>query len=603
MSKMSKAVATNKRILGSEKVTNFMAGTSYTLDPLQTLKMIAASSIFGEPQYYRKSGFKKPESVQYFNGNSSLITDLLFRDLIDHKTATQIFTEAIDKALAYDFEGTLALAIELRKTYNMRLNPQVIMVRAAIHPMRQKFTKKNPGKFDTVNQIVMSRPDEPMSQLAYYIYATGSKKDIPSILKRSIASKLSKLDEYAINKYKNSEIGMINAIRIVHANSPLINELMKTGTINMSDTVELETWEQLRSAGKSWHEILRTIKLGHMALLRNLRNIFQELDYKKAADHDLANDILKWLKAGVLKGKQFPFRYMSAIDAIKSAGDIEFKTQIIDALEECMDIAIDNLPKLKGRTMCLSDNSGSAWGAFTSEFGKVTIAKIDNLSSVIAARCSDEGIVGKFGDKLIEFPVSKRNGILSQAEAINLNDDHDVGGATEGGIWEFFRDAIENKRWFDNIFIFSDQQAGTGGLYGTNAQAEVYRTGKWNVCANNTTWSFNKYIDVYKLVTMYRQNVNPKVNVFSVQTAGYDNVVIPMMAYRCAMLTGWTGKEVLFAAEYIKQWDEIEAQQSHSTKQSKQPNNSNSTKTVKDKRDTQKYKSITNYKKDYKKYK
>jgi phage regulator Rha-like protein len=31
------------------------------------------------------------------------------------------------------------------------------------------------------------------------------------------------------------------------------------------------------------------------------------------------------------------------------------------------------------------------------------------------------------------------------------------------------------------------------------------------------------------------------------------------MTYRTAILTGWTGKEVQFAAEYIKQWDEIEA--------------------------------------------
>jgi hypothetical protein len=31
------------------------------------------------------------------------------------------------------------------------------------------------------------------------------------------------------------------------------------------------------------------------------------------------------------------------------------------------------------------------------------------------------------------------------------------------------------------------------------------------------------------------------------------------MSYRCAILTGWTGKEISFAAEYIKQWDEIEA--------------------------------------------
>ena len=48
---------------------------------------------------------------------------------------------------------------------------------------------------------------------------------------------------------------------------------------------------------------------------------------------------------------------------------------------------------------------------------------------------------------------------------------------------------------------------------------------------------------------------------FSVQTSGYNNVLIPQMSYRCAMLTGWTGKEIPFAAEYIRQWDEIEAWQ------------------------------------------
>lgn len=70
------------------------------------------------------------------------------------------------------------------------------------------------------------------------------------------------------------------------------------------------------------------------------------------------------------------------------------------------------------------------------------------------------------------------------------------------------------------------------------------------------------YINVYKLILEYRKHVNPKVNVFSVQTAGYNNVLIPQMSYRCAILTGWTGKEILFAAEYIKRWDEIEEKRS-----------------------------------------
>jgi phage regulator Rha-like protein len=31
------------------------------------------------------------------------------------------------------------------------------------------------------------------------------------------------------------------------------------------------------------------------------------------------------------------------------------------------------------------------------------------------------------------------------------------------------------------------------------------------------------------------------------------------------MLTGWTGKEISFAAEYIKQWDEIESRHDKKT--------------------------------------
>ena len=34
-------------------VENFMGGTSFEVSPLQTLRIVAASSIFGEPQYYR----------------------------------------------------------------------------------------------------------------------------------------------------------------------------------------------------------------------------------------------------------------------------------------------------------------------------------------------------------------------------------------------------------------------------------------------------------------------------------------------------------------------------------------------------------------------
>jgi hypothetical protein len=548
MSKLSKAVSEMNQVNSlrlDETVKNFMNGDSYVVNPLDTLKMITASSIFGEPSYYRdgkRSGKYRVDSlVREFS--------ILPKEYEGLNTET-IMENAIDKALDYDFNATIEWAATLRHDYFMRLNPQVIMVRAAVHPKRKEFSSEYPGKFDEINQKVMSRADEPMSQMSYYLYTNkGKKNNIPSIIKRSWSKKISGIGKYQMAKYKNHEIGMINAVRLCHAHSNVIDELMQTGTIEVEENDK--TWENLRSAGKSWKEIFNTINMGHMALLRNIRGVFTEVE-----DIEFCKKYMQKIKDTVVGSKQFPFRYYSALMAVKSSR-CNHQPIIIDALEECMDIALANYPKLKGKTMCLSDNSGSAWGAFNSEYGTVTVANIDNLSSVITAACSDEGYVGKFGDRLAVSPVSKRAGVLNQAEAISKFGSRDVGGSTEGGIWEFFKNAIDNNEHWDNIFIYSDQQAGHGGLYGTSSQMSMYR--KLGYSCSGSGWYSNNMINVFKLIQEYRKKVNPKVNVFSVQTAGYDNVVIPEYAYRTNIMYGWTGNEAVFAKAMIDQWDEIES--------------------------------------------
>jgi len=50
-----------------------------------------------------------------------------------------------------------------------------------------------------------------------------------------------------------------------------------------------------------------------------------------------------------------------------------------------------------------------------------------------------------------------------------------------------------------------------------------------------------------RLVQLYRQQVNPKVNVYCIQTAGHTNVLVPEYGYRTAVLYGWTGRELVFA--------------------------------------------------------
>lgn len=529
----TKESAETRKYEGTQ-VENFMGGNSYTLNPLSTLRIVAASSIFGEPQYYR-DGLGSPANLKTLTEYS--IFAHLFKD---KRSAVDVFEESIDNSLDHDFKGTLDLALELREDYFMRLNPAVIFVRASMHKDRASFNEENPGYMKEIGKKIAGRPDDLTNQFEYYMYKNGSKSKLPSLVKRTWAERLTEYSRYQLNKYKGKSL--IDLVRLSHANSEDINELMKTGKIEVSETDM--TWESLRSSGKTWEEILDTIKIPHMALLRNLRGIFTEIK-----DQKIAADVLAQLKDGVSKGKQFPFRYWSAYKAVQRESSVNHKQMILDALEECIDVSVANMPKLKGKTACLSDNSGSAWGTFNSEYGSVTVAEIANLSSLITALQSDEGEVGVFGDNLSLKSVSKRNGILTQLQETSARG-RAQGGGTENGIWIFLDQAIKKEEYYDNIFIYSDMQAGHGGLFG---HGHTVGSSKYVHGRGGT------YVDVLKMVQDYRKKVNPKVNVFTIQVAGYNNSVLPENLYRGAILAGWTGKEPVFAKALIEAWDSAES--------------------------------------------
>lgn len=97
----------------------------------------------------------------------------------------------------------------------------------------------------------------------FYMFKNETKNNIlATALKKFFAKNLSEFSKYHISKYKSKSL--IDIVRISHANSEVINELMKTGTVVVDDNEK--TWEQLRSSGMSWTDIMKTIKIPHMAL-------------------------------------------------------------------------------------------------------------------------------------------------------------------------------------------------------------------------------------------------------------------------------------------------------------------------------------------------
>jgi hypothetical protein len=128
--------------------------------------------------------------------------------------------------------------------------------------------------------------------------------------------------------------------------------------------------------------------------------------------------------------------------------------------------------------------------------------------------------------------------VFDQLKTVNKTG-RSVGAATENGVWLFWDKAIKTKEHWDNEFIYSDMQAGHGGLYGCNANE--YSNYQWG----------GRHIHVPKLISEYRNKVNKNVNVFLVQTAGYQDTIVPEFYDRTYILGGWGDGILRFAATMI----------------------------------------------------
>ncbi len=503
---------------------NWMGGRSFELsDPVARLRMAASSCFFGEPMYYHREGPARARGPAARSRLSDAELERLRETLhaVDPRdwrglAPAALLERAIDEALSADGERTLAEAARLRSEEHMRTTPQVILVRAANHQ-----ALKGTGLVRRYAEAIIQRADEPATGLAYQLARFG--KPVPNALKKAWREALARFDPYEVAKYRLGarEVKTVDVVNLTHPKSNTINQLVR-GELSAAG----ETWEAIVSAkgssAEAWREALGV--MGHMALLRNLRNLL-------AAGLDPGEFVAR-LVAGAPRGKQLPFRYYSAYRAVGEKAPAAVR----DAIEACLDATLANLPAFSGRVMSLCDNSGSARGTTTSSLGTMQIATIANLTGVLTGMRADDGYLGVFGDRLETFSVRPRASVFDQlerAERLGAK----VGGGTETGVWLFWDRAIRAKEHWDHVFIYSDMQAGHGGLYGSNpSEYGDYR------------WGTSNHIDVAKLVATYRARVNPNVLVFLVQVAGYQDTIVPEFYDKTYILGGWGEGLLRFAA-------------------------------------------------------
>jgi hypothetical protein len=286
------------------------------------------------------------------------------------------------------------------------------------------------------NKIVR-RPDDMLEILSYYLNK-GNK--LANSMKKGFAEAFNKFDSYQLAKYRGEgkNIKLVDLINIVHPvaltdEKFLVNvnrkeyidilkkkidflskkkkdvytlkEKLHLAEQKDSENIKIHSHEalvidllrskdtfesELSAAGQkaktsdekevykkeAWEKLLNERKIGYMALLKNLRNIIEQAPNMVDKACELLTDI-KLIKNSLV----LPFRFMTAFEEIeKLSSDSKNIRKVMNALNDAIEISMNNVPKFDGDTLLVIDVSGSMKAKaykFASLFGSVIIKRND----------------------------------------------------------------------------------------------------------------------------------------------------------------------------------------------------------------------------------
>jgi hypothetical protein len=432
----------------SPKATyNRAGGVAFEIDnPTEKLITMTGGSFFSEPKYYsmgtpeRGTDGKINNMVKRIENIEKNVSFLNCDELDD--TAREVISTAIEVANSEDPRDVLRVAAWLRNDMNIRLTPQVLLVVASQMPSAQSHIA------DFASKIIL-RPDEVKTCLMLHRFFFGHKS-LKHSLNKALGNAMSGFNERALIKYNSSEFPTWKDVLCWikrEAGFPLSRDLANyfiKGTVSAEGTpiaysrsqltkcktFNAEARELAKKSGVNWEVLvsqfggtkevwtflLDSNLVGYMAMLRNLRNFL-----KAGVDDETIDMICKYIsnKKNVLQSKQLPFRFLSAYDVIDGMSDMDSrqKSRILDAIEDAIDLSVENMDDIDGLTIVFSDTSGSMETPVSNK-STITCKKAGAiLAGIVAKKCTN-AYVGAFATELAEVTFTKRDSVISIAKKI-----------------------------------------------------------------------------------------------------------------------------------------------------------------------------------------
>jgi len=425
-------------------------------------------NIFGTPDPMAKADKVNNEGAPAFSGTlkmdvlSALMTGSTANTFYANRDAQfDNFSEIFAKISKEDPEWFSKAILFARREGFQR----VIPIYALVH-----LSKEDVGRFKELYKDVVRNPQDAKNFLD--ILRSGRVRGIGRAIKSELNAHISRLTPYDAIKYPTNVRDMINLSRPRETTNKTIIDYIKKGDVG--DNEILNGLKALKDANSSTRYMAIkdfnlpyesvTSQVGndamawkalyeiapHFNLIRNLRNFIE----KGVADTDIGDRILKYKKGSML----FPFRYLSAYDAVKEIGGNRVTKGIaLIALNECIQKAIDDLPDSDMKMVVGVDSSGSMSCTTTDGMCASRVANL--FSSMMSMR---------YGAPIISFAESvkgvfkyKQGSVIEVANALPLATggtslaspiDHMLQGFVKADLFIGFTD---NEEWCNGTFLAS----------------------------------------------------------------------------------------------------------------------------------------------------
>lgn len=383
---------------------------------------------------------------------TSFVRDKFYTSAQDDLTRLKWLTEKVDA------EFLAKLAVFARTKFGMR---------SITHALAGYLAPKLSGKpyAKSFYDKIVHRVDDMQEILA--VIQSSSKKCVPNAVRKGFKAAFERFDAYQLAKYRteNKAIKLVDIVNLIHPKHNKSLEKLVKGELKNE-----QTWEaKVSAAGNSdnatakeeaWWELILNKKLGYLALIRNLRNIEDQL--KWAGAQMISGSLVNQLTDvnSIAKSLVMPFQ-------IKTAYDIVTNRDLKVALGQAMELSVRNVPRFPGKTVIMLDRSGSMG----------SVIGIASLFAAVLAKSNNATIIN-FGTNANFHNYNPASLLADIQQPLNSAD---LGWTDFNVSFNLLNEPV------DRIIILSDMQA----WIGRNLPTEAFKNYRKRTGANPYIYSFD----------------------------------------------------------------------------------------------------------------